>query len=24
LQARIGNGVNQGGFGYIGGLPAIK
>jgi hypothetical protein len=24
LQARIGNGVNQGGFGYIGGLPAIE
>lgn len=24
LQAKIGNGVNQGGFGYIGGLPAIK
>jgi secreted PhoX family phosphatase len=24
LVAKIGNGVNQGGFGYIGGLPAIK
>jgi len=24
LKAKIGNGVNQGGFGYIGGLPAFK